>query len=240
MAGNVEVTEKGGVRLQPKNHKWYRVISLVQMAVFAAMHLVLGLYFAFISSEYVNHPGFTTRIEAHRNLDQICAIVCFALFVIGLRLFYGLLKQKKISALYYVYMAVSALLPIAYLLISSVCVTNAMAEVLNEVVAIDGQADTNELVFWGGIEFGAWANGGEYTVEHDKIFDYLARIGEEAYAWVDLSDFNMSGLVRELRNEMYNWYKFELYAIVNAVLSVAFVVCGAIFLPKKKSKLIQK
>lgn len=238
MAGTtkVDATQKGGARLQAKNNKWYRYVSLVQMAVFAAMHLILGIYFAFISSEYVNHPGFTTKIAAHRNLDQICAIVCFALFVIGLRLFMGLQKQKRVSFLYYIYLAVSAALPILYLVMSNGLVVDAMIEILNESTAIDGEAEVNELVKWAGIEFGKWSN----DVDPEEILDCIARIGEEADAWVNMADFNMSGLISYFRNSMYNWNKFELYTIINAVLSVVFGVCGAILLPKKKSKVIQK
>ena len=92
----VETTEKTGVRLQPQN-KWYRYVALTQMIVFAVMHLILGMYFAFVTSEYANHPGFAATIKAHRNMDQICAIICFALFAVGLSCFYGLMKHKKLS-----------------------------------------------------------------------------------------------------------------------------------------------
>ena len=229
----VDATEKVGARLPAKN-KWYRPVALVQMGIFAAMHLILGMYFAFVSSEYINHPGFTTKIEQHRNMDQICAIICFALFVIGLRLLFGLLKQKKISIVYYIYLAVSAVLPLVYLAMSGNYVVDAMMEIMNETVAIDGQADTNELVFWTGIEFGAWVNGADVSTESEIILDYLSRIGEEAYAWVNLSDFNLSGLIGEFRNDMYAWNKFEVYSIINVVLSAAFAVLGVVFLPLKK------
>lgn len=236
----VDTTEKGGVRLQSKNNKWYRYTAQVQMLVFAVMHLVLGMYFAFVSSEYANHPGFTAKIEGHRNLDQICAIVCFVLFVLGLRSFLGLRKTKKISALYYVYMAVSAVLPFVYLFMSANYVVDAMMGLLNESIAIEGQADTNEIVFWAGIEFGAWANGGDITTESEIILDYLSKIGEEAYAWVNLADFNFGGLIKLFRIDMYSWNKFELFAIINAVVTVAFVVCGFVFLPLKKSEKLAK
>ena len=233
----VAAAEKTGVRLQAKNNKWYRYVSLVQMAVFAAMHLILGVYFAFVSSEYVNHPGFTTRIEAHRHMDQICAIICFVLFVVGLRLFYGLLKQKKISILYYVYLAASAILPILYLAMSNAYVMDAMVEILNESGEIyDGLIWTNSFVYEAGKEFGQWSN----EVDDQIILDCLARIGEEAEVEISLADFNMSGLISDFRNSMYAWNRFELYAIVNAALSVVFAVCGFIFLPLKKSKLFKK
>lgn len=237
----VESTEKGGVRLQAKNNKWYRYVALTQMVVFAVMHLVLGMYFAFVSSEYANHPGFTAKIDAHRIMDQIFAIVCFVLFVVGLRCFYGLMKQKKISVLYYVYMAVSAVLPILYIAMSGNFVADAMVAVLEEGYPefLEGD-ETGWIAYWVGIEYGAWANGGDITYESEIILDYLSRIGEEAGAVVALSNFNLNGLLKEFRADMYVWNTFEIYAIINAVLSVVFAVCGIFFLPLKKSKLFKK
>lgn len=230
----MDATEKVGVRLQPQN-KWYRYIALAQMIVFAVMHLVLGMYFAFVSSEYVNHPGFTANIKAHRNLDQICAIVCFVLFVVGLRVFYGLMKHKKITVLYYVYMAVAAILPVVYLVVSDAYVFNAILEILETGYPefFEGE-ETSWITYCVGVEFGAWANGGEITNESEIVLDYLSRIGAEAGAVVALADFDLSGLINEFRADMYVWNKFELFAIINAVLSVVFAVCGFIFLPFKK------
>lgn len=237
----VETTEKAGVKLQLQNNKWYRYVALVQMIVFVAMHLILGIYFAFVSSEYANHPGFTAKIDEHRILDQICAIVCFALFVLGLRCFYGLMKHKKISVLYYVYMAVSAVLPILYIAMSGNYITDAMVAVLEESFPefLEGE-ETGWITYWVGIEFGAWANGGDITYESEIILDYLSRIGEEAGAVVTLGDFNLRGLLNELRADVYAWNKFEMYSIINAALTVVFVVCGVFFLPLKKSKLFKK
>ena len=237
----VETTEKAGVKLQLQNNKWYRYVALVQMIVFVAMHLILGIYFAFVSSEYANHPGFTAKIDAHRILDQICAIVCFALFVLGLRCFYGLMKHKKISVLYYVYMAVSAVLPILYIAMSGNYITDAMVAVLEESFPefLEGE-ETGWITYWVGIEFGAWANGGDITYESEIILDYLGRIGEEAGAVVTLGDFNLRGLLNELRADVYAWNKFEMYSIINAALTVVFVVCGVFFLPLEKSKLFKK
>lgn len=237
----VETTEKAGARLQLQNNKWYRYVALAQMIVFVAIHLILGIYFAFVSSEYANHPGFTAKIEAHRYLDQICAIVCFALFVVGLRCFYGLMKHKKISVLYYVYLAVSAVLPILYLAMSNNFVVDAMVGILEEGYPefLEGE-ESGWIAYWVGIEFGAWANGGEITYESEIILDYLSRIGEEAGAWVALGDFNLSGLIGELRADVYAWNKFEMFSIINAALSVVFAVCGIFFLPLKKSKLFKK
>lgn len=237
----MDTTEKGGTKLQGRNNKWYRYVAQAQMLVFAVMHLVLGMYFAFVSSEYANHPGFTAKIEDHRNLDQICAIVCFVLFVVGLRLFFGLMKDKKTSVLYYAYMAVSAVLPFVYLLMSGNYIVDAMMAILNDSAeVIEGQGETNTIVFWAGIEFGAWTNGGDITSESEIILDYLSRIGAEAGAWVDLADFDLAGLLKEFRIDMYSWNKFEVYAIVNVVVTAVFVVCGIIFLPLKKSKLFKK
>ena len=237
----MDVTEKEGVRLQSPKNKWYKYIALVQMAIFAVVHLVLGIYFAFVSSEYANHPVFTANIQAHRYLDQICAIACFALFVVGLRCFFGLVKDKKISVLYYVYLAVSAVLPILYLVVSGNLVMDAMMSVLEEGYPefLEGE-ETGWMVYCVGIEFGAWANGGEITYESEIIADYLGRIGEEVGAWVALSDFNLSGLISELRADVHAWNKFEMFSLINAVLSVVFAVCGIFFLPLKKSKLFQK
>lgn len=237
----VETTEKARVRLQPQNNKWYRHVALVQMIVFAVIHLVLGMYFAFVSSEYANHPGFAAKIDEHRILDQICAIVCFVLFAVGLRCFYGLLKQKKISVLYYVYMAVSAVLPILYIAMSGNYITDAMVGILEEGYPEFFEGDeTGWITFWVGVEFGIWPNGGEITYESELVLDYLSRIGEEAGAVVALDDFNLSGLLGAFRADMYVWNRFELYSIINAVATAVFVVCGIFFLPLKKSKLFKK
>ena len=236
----VDATEKG-VRLQARNNKWYKYIALVQMALFAVMHLILGMYFAFVSSEYVNHPGFTTKIEAHRNMDQICAIICFVLFVVGLRAFYGLMKHKRISTLYYVYMAVSAILPIVYLLMSDAFVFNAMLGILEEGYPEFIEAgDAGEMVFWTGIEFGAWTNGSDISSESEIILEYLSRIGAEAGTEMSLANFDLDGLLDAFRTDMYAWNKFELYSIINVVVTAVFAVCGIIFLPFKKSKLFKK
>lgn len=232
----VETTEKTGVRLQPQN-KWYRYVALTQMIIFAVMHLILGMYFAFVTTEYANHPGFAATIKAHRNMDQICAIICFALFATGLSSFYGLMKHKKISVLYYIYLVVSAVLPIAYIAVSGNLITDAMLAVLEEgyFEFFEG-GETSEMVYWIGVEFGAWANGGEITAESEIILDYLSRIGEEAGAIVALDDFDLKGLLGALRDDMYVWNKFELYAIINAALSAVFVVLGVIFCPVKKAE----
>ena len=237
----MDVTEKEGVRLQSPKNKWYKYIALVQMAIFAVVHLVLGIYFAFVSSAYANHPGFTANIQAHRYLDQICAIVCFALFVVGLRCLFGLAKDKKISVLYYVYLAVSALLPILYLVVSGNLVMDAMMSVLEESYPefFEGE-DGGWMVFCVGIEFGAWPNGGEITFDSEIIADYLSRIGQEPGVWVDFADFDLNGLISELRADVHAWDKFQLFSIINAALSVVFAVCGIFLLPLKKSKLFQK
>ena len=237
----MDVAEKEGVRLQSPKNKWYKYVALVQMAVFAVVHLVLGIYFAFVSSGYANHPGFTASIEAHRYLDQICAIVCFALFVVGLRCFYGLMKHKQISVLYYVYLAVSAVLPILYLAISGNLVNEAMMGVIETSYPefFEGE-DGGWMVFCVGIEFGAWPNGGEITFDSEIIADYLSRIGQEPGVWVEFADFDLNGLISELRADVYGWNKFEMFSIINAALSVVLAVCGIFFLPLKKSKLFQK
>lgn len=235
----MDTTEKSGARLQGKNNKWYRNIAQVQLLVFAAMHLILGVYFAFVNSEYANHPGFAAKIEDHRNLDQICAIVCFALFVLCLRLFFGLLKDKKISLLYYICMAVSAVLPFVYLSMSDMYIVDAMKETLvagYPEVIVEGKGDANWIVFWTGVEYGAWANGGEITHESEIIVDYLSKIGVEAGAQVDMATFDLGGVLAQLRNDMYSWNKFELYSIINAAVTAVFVVDGIVFLPLKKFK----
>lgn len=233
----VETTEKAGVRLQPRNNKWYRYVAMTQMIVFAVMHLILGMYFAFVTSEYANHPGFAAKVETHRNLDQLCAVICFALFVVGLRCFYSLMKFKKISVLYYIYMAISAILPIVYIAVSGSLITDAMVAILEEGYPefLEGE-ETSWMVYWIGIEFGAWANGGEITNESEIILDYLSRIGEEAGAVVTLGEFNLKGLLGALKDDMYVWNRFELYAIINAVVSAVFIALGFIFHPVKKTE----
>lgn len=235
----MDTTEKSGAKLQGKNNKWYRSVAQVQLLVFAAMHLILGMYFAFVSSVYANHPGFTAEIKAHRYMDQICAIVCFVLFVLWLRLFLGLRKNKKISVLYYIGMAVSAVLPFVYIAMSDKYILDTMMETLvvgYPEVIVDGQGDASWIAFWTGIEFGAWANGAEITHESQIITDYLSNIGVEAGTQVEMAKFDLAGLLAQLRNDMYNWNKFELYAIINAAVTAVFAVAGVIFLPLKKKK----
>lgn len=230
-------TKMDGPKLQAKNNKWYRYITLAQLLVFAAMHLILGMYFAFVSSIYANHPGFTAKIAEHKRLDTVFAVVCIVLFVLWLRLFLDLKKNKKISVLYYISMAVSAVLPFAYLGMSSTCLADAMRDTLvagYPEVIVDGVGDASWITFWSGVEFGAWANGGEITHESQVIADYLSKIGVEAGAQVELAKFDMGGLLAQFRNEMYAWNKFEVYAIINAVVTAAFVACGIVFLPLKK------
>lgn len=237
----VDMAEKSGVRLPSPKNKWYRYVALVQMIVFAVMHLVLGMYFAFVSSEYANHPGFTAKIEAHRNMDQICAIICFALFAVGLRCFYGLLKHKKIPVVYYVYMAVSAVLPVLYIAMSGNYITDGMVAILEQGYPefFEGE-DTGWMAYWIGVEFGAWANGGEITYESEIVLDYLSRIGEEPGAWVALSDFNFNGLLNAFRADLDSWNKFEVYSVINIAVSAVFVAGGIFFLPLEKSKLFKK
>lgn len=222
-----------------KNNKWYRYVTQAQLILFAVMHLILGVYFAFVTTVYANHPGFAAKIEDHRNLDQICAIICFVLFVLGLRFFGDLRKSKKISVLYYIYMAVSAVLPFVYLAMSDKYITDTMMETLiasyPEVIA-EGKGDASWITFWTGVEFGAWANGAEITHESQIIADYLKGIGVEAGAQVELANFDLSGLLAQLRADMYSWTKFEMYAIINVVATVVFAVGGIVFLPFKKFK----
>lgn len=222
-----------------KNNKWYRYITQAQVIVFAVMHLILGMYFAFVTTEYANHPGFAAKIEEHRNLDQICAIICFVLFVLGLRFFGELRKIKKISVLYYVYMVVSAILPFVYLAMSDMFLVDAMKDTLiagYPEVIVEGKGDASWITFWTGVEFGAWTNGAEITHESQIITDYLKNIGVEAGAIVDMAEFDLSGLLAQLKVDMYSWNKFEVYSIINAVVTVVFAAGAVVFLPLKKLK----
>lgn len=235
--------QNAGAKLGAKNNKWYRRVTRVQLLVFAAMYLILGMYFAFVTTEYANHPGFAATIEAHRNMDQIFAVIYFALFITCCGLFGSLRKGKQISVLYYVVMAAAAVLPFVYCAMSDSYIVETMRDNLVEKypeVIVDGKGDAGWITFWTGIEFGAWANGGEITHESQVIVDYLKNIGVEAGAEVEIAKFDLGGLLAQLKNEMYSWNKFELYAIINAVLSVAFGVCTAIMIPLKKIKLFKK
>ena len=235
--------QNAGARLGAKNNKAYRVITQVQLLVFAAMYLVLGLYFAFVSTEYANHISFTARIEDHRNMDQIFAVIYFVLFVLSCGLFGSLKKDKKISVLYYVCMAVAAVAPFVYNAMSNNYIVDTMKDIMMtgypEIIE-DGKGDASWITFWTGIEYGAWTNGSEITHESQIIVDYLKNIGVEAGAQVDMAEFDLAGLLAQLRNDMYNWNTFSLYAIINAVVSVAFAVGAALLIPLKKSKLFNK
>lgn len=243
MLGKTDVAQNAGARLGAKNNKAYRVVVLAQLLVFAAMYLILGMYFAFVSTEYANHPGFAAKIKDHRNMDQIFAIIYFVLFILSCTLFGSLKKNKKISVLYYVAMAVAAVLPFVYNAMSNGYIVDAMRETLvagYPDVIVDGKGDAGWITFWTGIEYGAWANGTELTHESQVIVDYLKNIGVEAGAQVDMAEFDLAGLLAQLRNDMYSWNKFEMYAIINAVVSVAFAACTAFLIPLKKSKLFNK
>lgn len=218
MLGKTKMAEaQSGAKLQA-NNKWYRYVTQAQVLVFAAMYLILGMYFAFVSSEYANHPGFTAKIKDHRNLDQIFAVAYFVLVAFCLGFFVGLRKYKKISVLYYVCMAAAAVLPFVYFALSDAYITSAMKDTLvagYPEVIVEGKGDANWITFWAGIEYGAWANGGEITHESQAIADYLSKIGVEAGAQVELAKFDLGGLLAQFRNEMYSWNKFELYAIIS-------------------------
>ena len=236
----VDGAQEGGVKLQAKNNKWYRYIVQVQLLAFAVMHLILGMYFAFVSSEYANHPGFSAKIEDHRNMDQICAVICFVLFVLWLRLFLGLKKDKKISVTYYIGLVVSAALPFVYLVMSDNYIIDAMKETVAAnypELFVEGKGSVNDITFWAGFEFGMWQNSADFTSESQLILDYLAKIGAENGAQVELAKFDMAALIEEFRIAKYSWNKFELYAIINAVVSAVFAACTIIFIPLKQSKL---
>ena len=234
--------QAGGVKLQAKNNKWYRYIAQAQLIVFAVVHLILGMYFAFVSSEYANHPGFTTRIEDHRNMDQIFAIICFVLVILWVGLFVSLKKDKKISAMYYIGMAVAAVFPFVYLVASNNYVVDAMRDTLlasYPELFVEGAGNVNEITFWAGFEFGMWQNSSEMSGESQIVLDYISKIGAQSGTTVELAKFDVAGLVQAFRNAKYGWNKFELYAIINAVLSVAFMACSVFFIPMKESKLLK-
>ena len=224
-----------------KNNKWYRGILQVQLIVFAAMHLILGMYFAFVSSMYANHPGFSAKIEDHRNLDQIFAIVCFVLFVLWLNQFMAVRKNKKVSVLYYISMVVSVALPFVYFAMSDAYIVEAMRATLEtnytDIFAA-GKGEADAVAYWAGFEYGLWAEGAEAA--HDSIVAYLGNIGVESGAEVELAKFDLAGLIDQFRDAKESWNKFELYAIINAAVSAVFVVCTVIFVPLKKSKLFKK
>jgi len=260
-----------GARLQAKNNKWYRYVAQVQVLAFAVMHLILGVYFAFVSSEYANNAGFTgqlstyrgmietnlkanlldiceilervcEQLEAHLYMDQICAIICFVLVALWLDMFGNLRKNKNISVLYYVGMAVSVVLPFVYMAMSHSYIVSAMTDALkaDQGLLVEGVGNANDIVFWTGIKFGSWVNTAEMTAESQIVLDYLRKLGVESGKEIALADFDLSGLLTLLRNDKYNWNIFALYSYVNAALSVAFVACTAVFVPLKKNVLVAK
>jgi hypothetical protein len=234
-----DVAQAGGMKLQAKNNKWYRYLLHAQLLVFAVVHFVLGMYFAFVTSEYANHPGFAATIKDHRNMDQICAIICFVLFALWLRCFLGMLKDKKISVLYYIAMAVSVVLPFVYTAMSDSYILDAMRNVLagDAELIIDGVGNVNEITFWTGLNYGMWINSAEFTSESQLVLDYLGKLSLESGAEMELAKFDLKALLDMFRVDKYSWNKFELYAIINAVVSVAFVAGTAILVPLKKNLL---
>ena len=223
-----------------KNNKLYRGILQVQVLLFAAVYLILGMYFAFVSSMYANHPGFTAKIEDHRNMDQIFAVISFVLIGFMLSQFMAVRREKKVSLVYYVGMVVAAALPFVYCAMSNSYIVEAMQATLetnySDVFAAGkGEADT--VVYWVGFEFGLWAEGAEAV--KDSIVSYLGNIGVESGAEVELAKFDLAGLIDQFRDVKESWNKFELFAIINAAVSAVFVICTAIFVPLK-SKLFKK
>lgn len=223
-----------------KNNKLYRGILQVQVLVFAAVQLILGMYFAFVSTEYANHPGFTAKIEDHRNLDQIFAVVCFVLFCLLLSQFMTVRKDKKVSLIYYISMVAVVALPFVYFVMSDKCIVDAMRATLETNYADifpAGKGEADAITYWAGFEFGLWTEGAEAM--HDSIVGYLGNIGVESGAEVELAKFDLAGVIDQFRDVKDNWNKFELFAIINTAVSAVFVVCTVIFVPLK-SKLLKK
>lgn len=264
----VDGAQKSGPKLQARNNKWYRYLTQTHLLLFVAMHLILGIYFAFVSTEYANHAGFTGQLDAFRKMgetqlkkeemdlyaqtlricepleanlqfEQICATICFVLVILWLGAFGTLRKHKEIPALYYVGLVVSAVLPFVYTVISLNYAADAMTQVLisDKTLIVDGMGNSTDIVFWTGVKYGSWANTAEITRDSEFVLDYLNQLGVEKDTMVELAKFDLRGLLAQLREEKHNWDTYELYAILNAVVSAAFMAGAIFFIPLKQSKL---
>jgi len=231
------MSSKNGARLS--NKKWYNYIVHTQLFVFMAMHLVLGIYLAFVSTEYANKQMFTAKIDDHQKLDQIFAVACFVMVGFALNVHSKLKKIKKIPVRYYVYMGISAVLPLAYVLISNMVAEGAVVEAikpeLTEMGAMtkEGKAYVDYVVYCSGIEVGVWTPA---NFKMDLLSPYFAEIGEKARTWVLFDSVDVGGIVKMMRNELYGWDGFALFSYINAGVSALFLACGIVIPMSAKPK----
>ena len=232
---------KNGARLS--NKKWYNYIVHTQLFVFMAMHLILGLYLAFVSTEYANKQVFTAKIDDHQKLDQIFAIACFVMAGFALNVHSKLKKIKKIPVRYYIYMGISALLPLAYVLISNMVAGGAVIEAikpdLTEAGAMtkEGKAYIDYVLYYSGIDVGVWTPA---DFNMGLLNPYFAEIGEKAHTWVLFDNVDVSGIVELMRNKLYGWDKFALYSYINLGVSALFLGCGVAVSMSAKPKTEKK
>jgi len=234
------ITESGR-SLEKRN--WFKYVVHSQLIVFMVMHLILGLYLAFVNTKYANFPGYAEKerfnIKDHQQLDTICAIICFALVAIGLRIHISIKRYQRIPLVYYGYIAVAAALPLIYVMMSNMHVTNSLTNYLLKVKEFrSGEGNINNVVYEAGIRMGVWDK--KAVIADDVIKGYVSAMGENMGEIVKIKSLDLGTLVREMRAQTEVWNKFELYSIINLAVSVIFLV-GAIFIPgKKKAKAPKK
>lgn len=222
------LVSNAGPRLS--NKKWYNYVVHTQLFLFVAMHLVLGIYLAFVSTEYANKQVYTAKIDNHQKLDQIFAIACFLMVGVALNIHSKMKLIKKIPVRYYIYMGVAAVLPLAYVILSSMIVNGAVRENLDTLFTT-GVGNTEYIVYYAGIELGTWTPAD--TVTWDAIGAYLTEIGEDLFQSVKLDNFDLGGVVKQMRTELYGWNMFEMFSFINLGVSAVMIVCS-IFIPRQK------
>ena len=112
--------------------RWFNNIVRTEIFVFAALQLIVALYFAFVTTEYANHPIYaatlpngkwlyTKDIPMQPLVDQLFAILFFVLAGMALAV-NGKVKKTngKAPKLFYIYLIASGVLSIAYLAVSEV------------------------------------------------------------------------------------------------------------------------
>ena len=230
-----DLSGKNGARLS--NKKWYNYIVHTQLFLFAAVQLILGVYLAFVSTEYANTRVYTAKLDSHQKLDQIFAIACFVMAGMALNVHGKMKKIKKIPVRYFVYMGISAVLPLAYMLLSNMIVGNEVAEAIKPeladmgMLAANGDARAEYVVYCAGLEMGSWTPADSVT--WDMLGAYLTPIGEKLFTWVPFSNIDISSIAVQMRNEMYGWDMYAMSSWINLGVSALFIACS-ILIPRQK------
>ena len=132
----------------------FKVFTIVLLVVLLSTQLVLWVYTAFSSTEFANNPVyvlgergnglFTGGILVHVWMDQAFSVVFLALLVIGFIQCTRVKRTEKLSALFYIYVIISGILPMLYAFSSDV-VAMIAAKALSEFLA----SPIEKMLEWG-------------------------------------------------------------------------------------------